>query len=141
MLVKDEKAWLMTLVTEIMMEEAGFIISEVLEDCKRQTDLLKLEKELLNQYQYNLEIRTSKSGKLRRDADTAKKELTKALQKELEDISNKKDEMEPNALRVLMQILTVNNTSNIMKVTKPVKENPDIVKNLPRNIFDKSPIW
>ena len=136
MSVKDAKAWLMTLVTEIMMNEAGFIIGEVLKDCKRQTDCLKLEKELLNQYQYNLEIRTSKSGELRRDADAAKKELTKALQKELEDISNKNDEKEPNALRVLMQILTANNTSDIMKVTKPIKEDPEIIKNLPRNILD-----
>ena len=34
--VKDAKARLMTLVTEIMMEEAGFFIVEVLEDCKNK---------------------------------------------------------------------------------------------------------
>ena len=37
-----------------------------------------------------------------------------------------------------MQILTVNNTSDIMKVTKPIEENPEIVKDLPRYILDKS---
>ena len=37
-----------------------------------------------------------------------------------------------------MQILTANNTFDSMKVTKPVKEHPEIVKNLPRYFRDKS---
>ena len=55
------KAQLMTLVTEIRMDEAGFIINENLEDCKKQTDLLKIEKDHLNQYQYNIDIRMSEN--------------------------------------------------------------------------------
>ena len=43
------KAQLMTLVTEIMIDKAGFVINEILEDCKKQTDLLKIEKDHLNQ--------------------------------------------------------------------------------------------
>ena len=71
--IKAAKAQLMTLVTEIMMEETGFIIDEILQDCKRQTDLLKIEKDCLNQYQYIIDVRTSENDRLRRDADDAKK--------------------------------------------------------------------
>ena len=128
----------MTLVTQIMMEEAGFNIKEVLIDCKRQPDFLKLEKELLNQYQNNLDIKTNKSNKLRRDAADAKKKLLKALQEELKDVTNKDDEKEPNALRVLMQMVTTSNTSDMKKATKTIRENPVIGKNLPKDILDKS---
>ena len=111
----------MTLVTQIMMDEAGFFISEVPEDCKRQTDLLELERNLLTQYQYNIDTRTSKSNKLRRDADVAKKELVKTLQEKLKDASDKDNEKEPNALRVLLEIMTRNNTSAMKKMTKTLK--------------------
>ena len=70
----------MTLVTEIMMDEAGFVINEDLKDCKRQTDLLEIERTLLDKYQYNQEIKTNKSIELKRDADTVRKELIKTLQ-------------------------------------------------------------
>ena len=48
--LQDAKTQLMTLVTEIMMEEAGFIIDEVLKDCRKQTYDLKKEKDCLNQH-------------------------------------------------------------------------------------------
>ena len=51
--VKTAKSGLMTLVIEIMMDEAGFVIGEVLKECRKQTDILELERNLLNQYQYN----------------------------------------------------------------------------------------
>ena len=70
----------MTLVTEIMMDKAGFVISEVLKDCRKQTDTLELQRNLLNQYQHNLDSKTSKSDELRRDVDAAKKKLVKILQ-------------------------------------------------------------
>ena len=35
--MKDTKAQLMTLITGIMKEEAGFMIDEILKDCQRET--------------------------------------------------------------------------------------------------------
>ena len=98
--IKAAKTQLMTLVTKIMMEEAGFIIDEILKDCKRQTDLLKIKKD---QYKYNLDVLTSENEELRRDADEAKKELVEALQEELKYDHNKDDKEETNALKILMQ--------------------------------------
>ena len=71
--LQDAKTQLMTLGTEIMMEEAGFIMDEVLKDCRKQTDDLKKEKDRLNQHQYNIDVRKSKNDKLRKDADEQKK--------------------------------------------------------------------
>ena len=51
----------MTLVTEIMMDEAGFFIDGVLEDSRRETNLLEMERSVLDKYQYNLEIKTIRS--------------------------------------------------------------------------------
>ena len=36
--LQDAKTQLMTLITKIMMEEAGFVIDEVLKDCRKQAD-------------------------------------------------------------------------------------------------------
>ena len=41
-------------------------------------------------------------------------------------------------MRVLLEIMTVNNTSAMKKMTKTVKERPEIGKNLRRYIIDKS---
>ena len=41
----NARAQLTNLVTKIMMEEAGFVIDKILEDCKRQHAELKLEKD------------------------------------------------------------------------------------------------
>ena len=44
MSLQDAKTQLMTLITEIMMDEAGFIIDQLLKDCRKQKDDLKREK-------------------------------------------------------------------------------------------------
>ena len=116
MSVKDAKAQLMTLVTKIMMEEAGFIINEVFKDCKRKTDFLKIKMELHNKYQDNINNKASKINELRSDADDAKRKLIKALQEELKGVLDEDDERKPNALRVLMQIVTANNTATGIKL-------------------------
>ena len=54
------------------------------------------------------------------------------LQEKLIDASDKDDDKEPNALRVLLKIMTVSNTSDMKKITKTVKENPVNSKNLPK---------
>ena len=71
----------MTLVTEIMMDEAGYIVNEILQDCKRQTDLLKIERDRLKQHQIHLDIKTSKPNKLNIAADGPSKSLQKPFKK------------------------------------------------------------
>ena len=83
--MKDAKAQLMTLITGIMMEEAGFMIDEILEDCQRETKLLKIERDRLTQYQDDLEAWTSNNNELRRNADEANKELVEAIEEDLNE--------------------------------------------------------
>ena len=83
----------------------------------------------------------SENDKLRRDADAAKKELVEAFQEELKDVSNKDDEKEPNALRVLMQIVTASNTSDMKKVTKTIRRTHKLVRMSQDIFFIKVPIW
>ena len=65
------------------MNEAGFVISKVIKDCRKQTNTLELKRNLLNQYQHNLDSKTSKSDELRRDIDAAKRKLSKVLPEKL----------------------------------------------------------
>ena len=83
--IKAAKAQLMTLITKIMMEEAGFMIDEILDHCQRKTELLKRERDCLTQYQDDLEARTSNNNKLRRNADEANKDLVEAIEEELKE--------------------------------------------------------
>ena len=103
--MKAAKAQLMTLVTGIMMEEAGFMIDEILEDCKRQTDLLKIERDHLTQYQDDLEAQTSNNYKLRRNADEANRDLVEASEEELKEYDGDDNQEENNVLKILVKIL------------------------------------
>ena len=80
---KDAKTKLMTLVTEIMMDEAGYIINELIQDCERQTDILKVERVCLKELQDHLEEKTDEHNELNAAADVAKQELIEALEEEL----------------------------------------------------------
>ena len=48
----NAKTQLMILITKVMMNEAGFIIDQSLQDYRKQTDDLKREKDCLNQHKY-----------------------------------------------------------------------------------------
>ena len=80
--VRVAKTKLMTLVTEIMIDEAGFFIDGILEDCTRKVDLLEIERSLLEKYQYNLKIKTSRCIEFKRDADAARKKTRKGSSRE-----------------------------------------------------------
>ena len=124
-----------------MIKEAGFIIDEVLKDCRKQTDDLKKEKDRLNQHQYNIDVRKSKNDKLRKDADAAKREFTETLQEELKDQSDDDEGAEINTARILMQILKDGNIPELKKGSRVVKEEPavyeDLLENLTRQNRDK----
>ena len=94
---KNAKTKLMTLVTEIMMDKAEYIIDEILQDCKRQKDLLKIERDRLKQHQDHLDIKTSEHNKSNNAADKAKQELAEALQEELKSNPAENEEDEPKA--------------------------------------------
>ena len=68
------------------MEEAGFMIDEILEDCQREIKLLKIERDCLTQHQIDLEARTSNNNKLRRNANEANKDLVEAIEEELKNM-------------------------------------------------------
>ena len=66
------------------------------------------------------------------------KKLVKTLQDKSKDDSDKDNKKETNVLEVLLEIMTASNASAMKKLTKTVKENPEIGENLPRDILDKS---
>ena len=65
-----------------MMDEAGYIINEIIQDCVRQTEFLKIERDHLRQHQDHLEMKTKEHNKLNTAADEAKQELIEVLQEE-----------------------------------------------------------
>ena len=56
MSVQNARTQLMALVTKIMMDEAGFIIDQLLTDSRKQTDVLKREKDQLNQHKDSIHL-------------------------------------------------------------------------------------
>ena len=66
MSLQDAKTQLTTLLTEVMMDEAGFIIDQSLQDCRKQTEDLKREKDHLNQYKDTINVKNNKNHQLRK---------------------------------------------------------------------------
>ena len=54
----------MALLTKIMMTEAGFIIDQSLEECKRKTQDLKKEKEYIERQEEVINAKKSKNYQL-----------------------------------------------------------------------------
>ena len=123
------------------MDEAGFIIDQLLKDCRKQTDDLKKEKDCLNQHKYAFDIKKSKNDQLRKDADAAKREFAETLQEELKDQSDDDEGAEINTTRILMQIQKDDNIPEFKKGCRVVKEEPVVyeeeIENLPKQICDK----
>ena len=60
MSLQDARTQLMTLITKIMIDKAGFIIDQLLMDCRKQTNDLKWEKECLNQHKDSINVKRTK---------------------------------------------------------------------------------
>ena len=115
------KAQLITLVTKIMMEEAGFVIDEVLEDCKKQSEELRKEKDRLTQHQNTIGIRKRDNDKIREETKTAIKEFTVILQEEVENLLDEEDGevgAVTNTARILTQFLIDGNVPDLKKRNK-----------------------
>ena len=83
----NARAQLTNLVTKIMMEEAGFFIDEMLEDCKKQHAELKVEKDQLTQHSNNINLRKKENNKLKQGTEAAIEEFTAILQEGVEKLS------------------------------------------------------
>ena len=129
-----------------MREEAGFIIDEVLKDCRKQTDDLKKEKDRLNQHKYNIDVKKRENDWLRKDANAAKREFAETLQEELNGQSESDDETEQegteiNTARLIMQFLKEEKIPELKTGSRVVKEEPAVyveeLKNLTKQNRDK----
>ena len=55
--LQDAETQMLVLITEIMMNEAGFIINQSLQECKRQTEDLKKENDRLEQHRDTINVK------------------------------------------------------------------------------------
>ena len=78
----------------MMMNEAGFIINQSMQECKRQTEELKKEKECLKLYKDAVNTQKSDNDKLMKEIEAAKKDFTKVLQEELLNQTESSNETE-----------------------------------------------
>ena len=58
--LQDAKTQLLALLTEIMMTEAGFIIDQSLEECKRKAQDLKKQKEYIERQEKFINVKRVK---------------------------------------------------------------------------------
>ena len=83
--LQDAKNWLYALLTEVMMDKTGYIISNDIERAKRGlTELKELKRQVDN---YNSIVGTKKAIKDRliKEMEVTQKTLTEALQEELQN--------------------------------------------------------
>ena len=62
--LQDAKTMILVLITEIMMNEAIFIINQSMQETKRQTEELKKEKDCLEQHKDAVNTKKSDNDKL-----------------------------------------------------------------------------
>ena len=67
---------LITLISKIILEEAGFVINEILEDCKKQAEELRKKKDKLNQDSNAISLRNKYNDKSKKKTKTTIKEFT-----------------------------------------------------------------
>ena len=67
---------LITLISKIILEEAGFVINEILEDCKKQAEELRKKKDKLTQDSKAISLRNKYNDKSKKETKTAIKEFT-----------------------------------------------------------------
>ena len=117
------------------------MIDEILKDCQRQTELLKIERDCLTQYQDDREAETSNNNKLRRNADEANKDLVEAIEEELKEYDGDDNQEENNVLKILVQILREGKMPDIKQETRTRNEGLVIleqeVSDLPKCIYNK----
>ena len=82
------------------MDEAGFIIDQLLKDCRKQTDDLKREKDHLNQHKDTIDVKKKENDQLRKDADAARRDFAETLQEELNGQSESDDETEQEGTEI-----------------------------------------
>ena len=87
----NAKTRLANLMTQIVMEEASFVIDEVLEDCKRQHAELKIEKDQVAQHSSYIDLRKKENNKLKEENKIATREFTAILQKWVENLSDEEE--------------------------------------------------
>ena len=90
----DARAQLTKLVTKVMMEEAGFVIDELLDDCKKQHTALKVEKDQLTQLSNNITSRKRENNQLKQQLEAAIQEFIAILQETVEKLSEEEGKLE-----------------------------------------------
>ena len=78
---------LITLISKIILEEAGFVINKILEDCKKQAEELRKKKDKLTQDSNAISLRNKYNDKSKEETKTAIKKFTVIPKKEVEDLS------------------------------------------------------
>ena len=93
-----------------MMDEAGFIIDQSLQDCRKQTEDLKKEKDCLKQHRDAINAKKKDNDQLMKDVDVARKYCAETLKAELDSQTEASNEAEQgstkiNTARFLMEFL------------------------------------
>ena len=126
-------------MTQIMMEEVGFIIDEVLEDCKRQHAELRLEKDRVAQHSSYINLRKKENNKLKEETKIATREFTTLLREWLESLSDEeKGEVEiTNTARIITQFLegTKIDTNEAAVYEEEIKRLPNIIRDKYHNLL------
>ena len=78
---------LITLISKIILEEAGFVINKILEDCKKQAEELRKKKDKLNQDSNDISLRNKYNDKSKEKTKTTIKEFTVIPKNKVEDLS------------------------------------------------------
>ena len=106
--IQEARTKLLAHLTVIMMTEAGFIIYESLEECKRRAQELKKEKDYIEKQEKVINAKMSENDQLVEEVQDTVKEFTEALSMELNSqLKEEQASSKANIIRFLMDFLTV----------------------------------